>query len=85
MKFSPPTTPGDLLLAEAGFVWDKFKYTRWTHTSEDGTYITALRQPYMSDAQWEKFARTIIEHKADLSNMMTELNDVLSRLPPNCS
>lgn len=37
----------------AGFVFDPTHqgYTRWTHFEK---CITALRAPYMTDAQWER-------------------------------
>lgn len=37
----------------AGFVFDPTHqgYTRWTHERRG---ITCLRQPYMTDAQWER-------------------------------
>lgn len=37
----------------AGFIWDPSHqgYARWTHRK---TGVTALRQPYMTDAQWEE-------------------------------
>jgi hypothetical protein len=37
----------------AGFIWDPSHqgYARWTHTKSG---VTALRQPLMSDQQWEE-------------------------------
>jgi hypothetical protein len=39
-------------LKDVGFTWDPTwqGYERWTHLERG---ITCLRQPYMSDAQWE--------------------------------
>lgn len=40
-------------MQQAGFIWDPSHqgYARWTHTP---TGVTALRQPYMTDQQWNE-------------------------------
>lgn len=46
----------DIDMNKAGFEWDPSHqgYARWTHAK---TGVTALRQPYMSDQQWEAHKR----------------------------
>ena len=51
----------------AGFTWDPTEpwagaYPRWTHFDKN---ITALRQPYMTDQQWESQKATKIEEASN--------------------
>lgn len=62
------TTDTEVDMKAAGFEWDPSHqgYPRWTHTK---TGITALRQPYMTDQQWEAHKRVkVAEAKGDMTD-----------------